>query len=167
LLENHKNFFSSKEEVQFYLKNLSSPSRFLFLMHCFFEAFNLKKKAQKGHKDFLLIDAYWYKYFTLECVYGADKEWMLKVISLFPKMTTYYIEESLEEQLRRKEESLTLYESGGEAKNKNFFLFQEKAKIFWKQLEEEFYFKKITEKTVEERTNAILKDLETYVYFCQ
>ncbi len=123
--------FGSAKDVDNYLCALTPGSRFLFLAHTLKYAID---KAMKSDKEIILLDGYYYKYFSTELALGASKELVFSLINEFPKPDlVIYLELGMEETIKRKD-VMSRYESGlAEQPDKNHFIdFQEKALEQWK-----------------------------------
>jgi dTMP kinase len=103
--------FRDKKEVDDYLQKMGHPERAIFLFECLTTAMN---RALKAPEKTLLIDAYWYKYYSTElAMHGesARKE-LDAAIRDFPAVDTlFFIAFNANSALARKK-SFSGYESG-------------------------------------------------------
>jgi thymidylate kinase len=91
--------FSSREDAQRYLGEVSARSRFHFLLHCLYGALDRALQPSgglnegsssggaavvPGRYDVLLFDAYWYKYAAAERCFGAGLDGLLPLVQDFP-----------------------------------------------------------------------------------
>jgi thymidylate kinase len=123
--------FQDKKTIGKYLISLSPKARSLFLIHCLFQAY---EDAKEQNYDYMIMNSYWYKYIISEIVFGVDKEWLLKIVSIFPSPDfTFFLEISPELSLKRKN-ILSDYESMGVHNPKsNFLENQKKSLIVWEE----------------------------------
>ncbi|MEO8759617.1 MAG: hypothetical protein ABI448_01910 [Bacteroidia bacterium] len=122
--------FKSKHDIDTYLCELTPDARLLFFAHALKYAVD---KAIHSGKKYILLNAYYYKYFTTELVLGASPELISILIASFPKPDKIiYLELSVEEAANRKDK-LSRYECGlNPSPDKSTFIsFQLKVKEKW------------------------------------
>ena len=101
--------FAKPADVFAYLKVLSPRSRSHFLFHALHAALDL---AYATSPDVLLLNAYWYKYYSTEVAHGGDPAILRATAAGFPEPdTTFYLRVPPETTLARKERPSD-YESG-------------------------------------------------------
>lgn len=125
--------FQSKKQVGQFLSSLNSNARLLFLSHALVQAY---EKAKQSDHEILIFNAYYFKYFASERVYGADKNLIASLISFFPK-PDLVIELVLDEELcfERKNE-VTAYECGFQQPDKESFIrFQSSVIKQWNEFD--------------------------------
>jgi thymidylate kinase len=122
--------FKSKKEIDNYLCDLSPNSRLLFLAHAL--KFSIDR-ALNSDKEFVILNAYIYKYFATELALGADKALVYFLIENFPTPDkTFFIDIDINEAANRKG-NFSRYECGlSNTPNENGFLkFQSHSLNFW------------------------------------
>ncbi len=114
--------FTSKLDIDDYLCALTPNSRALFLAHAICFSIEKAKQTQAKH---ILINAYFYKYFSSELCLGADEKLITNLISFFPKVDkTIFLKLSPEEVVLRKT-NYSRYECGcKQATQAEFITFQ-------------------------------------------
>ena len=124
--------FSSKQQLDAFLCELTPNSRLLFLAHALQFAFD---EALSSGKDVVLTDSYYYKYFASELVLGADERLVKSLENNFRNPDkVIYIQLPVEEAAARKQR-FSRYECGliEKPNPKEFIQFQEKVAENWKR----------------------------------
>jgi len=89
---------------------MNGPARALFWFWAI--GISLSRADFENQERVYLLDGYWMKQAAAEVVYGCDADWVLHVVSAFPKPDlTIYLDVSPEDALARKTER-TPYECG-------------------------------------------------------
>lgn len=126
--------FKSKKEIDNYLCELSPDSRLLFFSHALKYSIDI---ALKSKKKYILLNAYYYKYFATETALGANKKLIKLLITIFPfPQKVILLNLSIENAAKRKTH-YSRYECGLAripTKNK-FLIFQKKTSDFWNALD--------------------------------
>jgi thymidylate kinase len=138
--DNSKVPFKSKKEIDNYLCGLSPNSRLLFLAHAL--KFSIDR-ALKSDKEFVILNAYIYKYFATELALGADKALVYFLIKNFPTPDkTFFIDVDIKEAANRKRD-FSRYECGtSNTSNENDFLkFQSHSINFWNTFDKNNWIK--------------------------
>lgn len=123
--------FGSQKDVDEYLCALTPGSRLLFLAHALKYSID---RAMKTEKKIILLDGYYYKYFSTELVLGASEALVFSVIKEFPTPDLVInLNLTIEKTLNRKE-FFSRYESGlsTHPDKHNFEKFQKEALKKWK-----------------------------------
>lgn len=81
----HHPFISDREAIHRYLTLLHGGARALFILHALHESLALAGEAGNAASKLILADGYWYKYVFTEHLHGQPLEWLLQVISGFPR----------------------------------------------------------------------------------
>jgi len=113
--------FQSQQAVDHYLGGLSPLARSLFLMHAWQEA--LARAEARGYQV-LLLNAYWYKYYATERVYGADRKHLDALVAMFPKPERIYCLRVAPEVAAARKSGFSRYESGQDPTMQGFVSFQ-------------------------------------------
>lgn len=119
--------FESPQQVDDYLSVLGPTARALFLYHCFYQALELASKRQS---DVVLLNAYWYKYYSTEVAHGGDPARLERLAEVFPEPAlTFILRVDPAQAARRKAGKFSGYESGFPAKRTEeaFVAFQRRA----------------------------------------
>ncbi len=127
---NENQLFKSKKDIDDYLCSLSPDSRLLFLAHAL--KFSIDKALLSTNK-YILLNAYYYKYFATELSLGASPELVKQLSKQFPDPDiTFYLDVDVSITAERKKR-FSRYECGlVENPNKSSFInAQTKAKEEW------------------------------------
>lgn len=129
-LEASPSLFSTKQSVDAYLCSLNSGARLLFLAHALTFAL---EKALALKKEWILLNAYYYKYFATEAALGTDINGIKALTTFFPTpQKVLFLDLSVEMAATRKT-NFSHYECGMSptAKKEDFIEFQQKVSTFW------------------------------------
>lgn len=121
--------FSSKQAVDEYLCTLHPDARSLFLAHAMTQSMGM---AQKSNAEVLLINAYFFKYFTTERALGTSPQLLEDLAEQFPQPDLVIFLESEPTLGASRKKRLSKYECGTmDATMENFLEFQTKALQKW------------------------------------
>lgn len=154
-----ENPFSSKQAVDAYICALSPNARTLFLAHALLESTH---EALKSKKDYVFLNAYYFKYFTSELTLGADLNLIQELVRHFPKPDfTIRLNVNLETILQRRAQ-FSRYECGlMEATPEHFYHFQLKRMRQWKHFEDTIDLNIDNNGSMEETLNHISKAIQS------
>lgn len=125
--------FNSKQKIDDYLSELTPNSRVLFLAHALMQSMELALKTQYS---ILLINGYFYKYFSSELALGANKQLVKRLSDFFPKSNKVIKLNISSDIAFKRKTKITKYECGlKDVSEQNFISFQDKSKLFWKNFE--------------------------------
>tara|TARA_R110002050_G_scaffold26592_3_gene69889 strand:- start:3199 stop:3801 length:603 start_codon:yes stop_codon:yes gene_type:complete len=149
--------FSNKKEIDMYLCLLSSDARVLFLSHALKYAID---KAIDSKAEIILLNAYYYKYFSSEISYGASRLLIKSLVEIYPVPDiNIFLSLSPEISVLRKKQ-LSKYECGcKEATRENFINFQQKVNESFKIYIQPDWFELDAQNSPEELKNKTLKIL--------
>lgn len=131
--------FNSQKDVDDYLCALTPDSRLFFLAHALKYAID---SALKSDKEIILLDGYYYKYFSTELALGASENLVFSLIKEFPKPDlVIHLDLPIEETIKRKD-TMSRYESGlFSHPDKNHFIdFQKRALKQWNRFDREAWY---------------------------
>ena len=156
--ENSKVPFKSKKEIDNYLCELSPNSRLLFLAHALKFSIDC---ALNSDKEFVILNAYIYKYIATELALGADKALVHFLLENFPTPDqTFFIDIGIKEAAKRKG-NFSRYECGlSNTPNENNFLkFQSNSLNFWNAFNKNNWIKLNGIDTPENITQTIINTI--------
>jgi thymidylate kinase len=104
-----RSLFEKPSDADGYLAMLEPTARMYFLCHSLRESL---ARTLARETDVVLLNAYWYKYYSTEVGHGGDPAVLRTITSVLPEPdVTFYLRISVAEAARRKGE-FSAYESG-------------------------------------------------------
>ncbi len=151
-----KKIFNSKTEIDKYLCNLTPDSRLFFLSHALKYSI---ERALKSKTDYILVNAYYYKYFASEISLGANSTIVKKLIDFFPNPDFVFKLEIAVEIAAKRKQKLSKYECGvvKSANTNNFIQFQKLVKKEWGQFQNDNMIILDATKKPEHLLNEVMK----------
>jgi len=156
--KNGTQLFSSKKEIDSYLCSLTPGSRLLFLSHALKYSID---KALLSDVDYILFNAYYYKYFANEISLGADLKLVDDLIKVFPKPDMIFKINIDVELAAKRKQKLSRYECGAKEKAdmESFIDAQKRAEKEWSHFQIDNLINLDARKTPEELLNEMMNSI--------
>ncbi len=131
---NETQIFNTKKDIDNYLCSLSPDSRALFLAHALKYSVD---KALETSAGYILLNAYYYKYFATEISLGADSGLIEDLMKIFPEPDIIFNLEIEAETAALRKKKFSRYECGMVLNPdiESFIKAQTKAKAKWEMFD--------------------------------
>ncbi len=150
--------FKSKKDIDNYLCELSPNSRTLFLAHAL--KYSVDRAINSG-SEYVLLNAYFYKYFATEMQLGTDNELIKNLINYFPLPNHIFLLDISVNEAAKRKDRLSRYECGlvNNPTIFDFIEFQSKVKDKWDNFDYIGWTKLDATKTPKELLDVVLKSI--------
>ncbi len=146
--------------VEKYVINLNPVARTLFIFHAFDFAY---EQALKSQADYVIFDAYWYKYLAVELAMGTNKNLIEFAKNRYLKPDfCFYLDMQIDE-LHNRKPKISAYESGlkDHLDYDNFIKIQKSAKTYLEGFLPENSLTISATKPIDEIHQIIMQNIDT------